>query len=334
VRWINAVSDVVLVKKGSSELPTMHAAGADQPRPIFIIGAPRSGTSITTWALGQHPNIQAMPETGWIASMAVGAYLSHVKGSERGRFSHLSNVEYPLGPFMARIGESIHSIVLDAFARRCLNLYGAESLAPEWVLKGKQLEHPLQIRRSAKDPKTRWIDGTPLNTYFIWALGELFPEALFIHNIRRPDEVATSLEGFDRVGAEPQTLEIGLRTWIAHTENAWYAERALGARRVFRLEFERIARDPGRLFEEVCDFLGESFTADCLLPLRKKLNSSEVDANRERNLTLLRENPTFRLAEATYGAVMAQPGGEQADTEAEAVIKQRFMDYCSGRSLV
>jgi hypothetical protein len=67
-------------------------------RPIFIIGAPRSGTSITTWALGQHPNIQPMPETAWIASLAVGGYLSHVKGSERGRYSHLSNVEFPLAP--------------------------------------------------------------------------------------------------------------------------------------------------------------------------------------------------------------------------------------------
>ena len=51
------------------------------PRPIFIIGAPRSGTSITTWVLGQHPNIQTMPETGWIASMGVAAFLSDRKGS-------------------------------------------------------------------------------------------------------------------------------------------------------------------------------------------------------------------------------------------------------------
>lgn len=304
------------------------------PRPIFIIGAPRSGTSITTWVLGQHPNIQAMPETGWIASMAVGAYLSHAKGSERGRFSHLSNVEYPLRPFMARIGESIHSVVLDVFAQRCLNFYGDKSLAPGWVLQGRQLENPLQVRRSARDPKRRWIDGTPLNTYFIWGLAELFPEALFIHNLRRPDEVATSLEGFDRVGAEPQALEAGLETWIAHTENAWYAERALGTRRVFRLDFDRIGHEPEKLFTEVCGFLGEEFTPDCLLPLRRKLNSSEVDANRERNLALLRENPAFQRAEATYGIVTSQAADERAHPEAEAIIRQRFIDYCSGRSLV
>ncbi|GAB3379227.1 sulfotransferase family protein [Lysobacter fragariae] len=318
--------------------PGLELQGAlvvgDRPRPIFIIGAPRSGTSITTWVLGQHPNIQPMPETGWISSMAVGAYLSHVKGSERGRFSHLSNVEHPLDPFMARVAESIHAIVNDVFAQRCLNFYGEKSRQPGWTLKGKQLENPLQIRRSGSDPKRRWIDGTPLNTYFIWALNALFPDALFIHNIRRPDEVATSLEGFDRVGAEPQALEAGLETWIAHTENAWHAERGLGSRRVFRLVFERIADEPEKLFAEVCDFLGEEFTTDCLLPLRRKLNSSEVDDNRQKNLLLLRENQTFRRAEATYRTVMARPGTAQPDPAAVEVLKQRFMDYCRDRSLV
>jgi hypothetical protein len=303
------------------------------PRPIFIIGAPRSGTSITTWALGQHPNIQPMPETAWIASLGIGAFLSHEKGSERGRFSHLSNVEFPLSPFMARIGEAIDAIVHDVFAQRRERFYGNEACDPGWALPEKWASAPMQIQRSGSDPKQRWIDGTPLNTFYLWALAEMFPEARFIHNLRRPDEVATSLEAFDRVGAEPQALDEGLETWMSHTENAWYGERAFGRERAFRLDFNRIADEPEALFREVCAFLGEEYSLDCLIPLRKKLNSSEVDDRRERNLLQLQENETFQRAQALYDIVVAQPAAEP-EPFAREVLKQRFLDYCRERSLV
>lgn len=304
-------------------------------KPIFIIGAPRSGTSALTWALGQHPNIQPMPETGWIASMAVGAFLSHRKGSERGIFSHLSNVEFPLEPFMRRMGEAIDGIVHDVYAERCQKLYGQACRdRPDWSLNAKQQQHVLQVRRRASDPKRYWIDGTPLNSQFLWAIAQLFPDARYIHNLRKPDEVATSLERFDRVGAEPQALEDGLRTWIEHTENAWFAERGWGARKVFRLDFERISADPEAMLREICTFLGEEFSPDCLLPLNEKLNSSEVEERRAENRKVLRDNTTFQTAEALYKAVRAQPPGDHVDEETLEILRQRFLGYCQDRSLV
>jgi hypothetical protein len=303
------------------------------PRPIFIIGAPRSGTSITTWALGQHPNIQPMPETAWIASLGVGAFLSHAKGSERGRFSHLSNVEFPLAPFMARIGEAVDAIVHDVFDERRRIFYGEAVRDPSWSLPERVAHSPMHIQRSGNDPKRRWIDGTPMNTFYLWALSEMFPDARFIHNLRRPDEVATSLEGFDRVGARALALRQGLKTWMAHTENAWYGERAFGRERAYRLDFHRLASEPETLFREICTFLGEEFSPDCLLPLREKLNSSEVDDRRERNLERLRRSPSFRRAEELYRMVSDHPV-EAPDQDALEILRQRFLDYCRDRALV
>src|SRR6266705_392517 len=40
-------------------------------RPIFVVGSPRSGTSILTWCLGQHPNIFALEESVGIGELAV-----------------------------------------------------------------------------------------------------------------------------------------------------------------------------------------------------------------------------------------------------------------------
>jgi hypothetical protein len=311
-----------------------NGRGGRVVRPIFIIGAPRSGTSITTWALGQHPNIQSMPETAWIASLAVGSVLSHAKGSERGRYSHLSNVEFPLDRFMARIGEAVDAVVHDAYADRCRRVYGEASTQAGWQLSPAQLREPMHIRRRGDDPKQRWIDGTPMNSFFIAALAKLFPHARFIHNLRRPDEVATSLEGFDQVGAEPQSLKQGLATWVAHTENAWYAERGMGRERVFRLDFHRLAQEPEALFRELCGFLDEPFSADCLLPLQRKVNSSEVDDKRAKNLALLRESRAFSDSQAVYDAVSQRPPGDETEALAMQVLEQRLADYCHGRSIV
>lgn len=304
-------------------------------RPIFIIGAPRSGTSITTWVLGQHPNIQPMPETSWIATMAVGSYASYTYGASRGRLSHLSNVDLAPATFMRRVGEAIDAIVHDCYEERCRRLYG------NYRERG-QLDTPseaeqdgfLQIRRAVDDPKSRWIDGTPFNTFFTWALAEMFPDAQFIHNLRRPDEVATSLEGFDKFGHAPVQLQEGLSTWSSHTEAAWLGERALGDTKVFRLNFERIANDAEGLIRDLCKFLGEEYSADCLLPLRQRINSSEVDDRLELNLERLRLLPEYQASEALYDEVLKRPPSGAIEDEAFALLRSRFIDYCQHHPLI
>ncbi|KAB8179310.1 hypothetical protein FKV24_012830 [Lysobacter maris] len=303
-------------------------------KPVFIIGAPRSATSAMVWALGQHPNIQPMPETAWIASYGVGAYLSYLKGSERERFSHLSNVDYPLEPFMRRVGESVDAIVRDVFAVRCERFYGDYRTTGVLSVNPRHPNPNLQILRSVDDAKQRWIDGTPMNSQFIWILAQMFPEARFIHNLRQPHEVVTSLEGFATVGADPQPLTQGLETWIQHTENAWFAERAFGNARVFRADFHRIAQEPEELLAEILEFLGEDFDPACLLPLKHRLNSSEVDARREETLQRLRDLRAFQTAEALYGQIVEKKVQRQPDVEAEAVLERRFLDYCHEKTLV
>lgn len=313
---------------------SQKADGHNVPRPIFIIGAPRSATSAMVWAIGQHPNIQPMPETAWIASMAVSGYLAYVKGSERGRFSHLSNVEYPMAPFLEQLGSYVDGVVHDVFKVRCEQFYGNFHETGKLPVNPKNPNTHLQLLRSVDDPKQRWIDGTPLNSQYIWVLAQLFPQARFIHNLRRPDDVITSLEGFATVGADPQPLQEGIATWYQHTENAWYAERAFGCDRVFRADFDRVAGDPESLVSEILAFLGEEYSPDCLLPLKRRLNSSEVDNRRESNRAKLSGIDGYDQANALYRLITSSGIEATPEPEAENVLKQRFLDYCHDRSIV
>lgn len=55
------------------------------PRPIFVIGAYRSGTSVLTWSLGQHPDIWPIEETGWLAMLANGALAGYKNAASASR---------------------------------------------------------------------------------------------------------------------------------------------------------------------------------------------------------------------------------------------------------
>ena len=59
-------------------------------RPIFVVGSPRSGTSILTWCLGQHPNIFPVPESNWLGQFAINVQVSYEIGSARADRSILS----------------------------------------------------------------------------------------------------------------------------------------------------------------------------------------------------------------------------------------------------
>jgi hypothetical protein len=77
-------------------------------RPIFVVGSPRSGTSILTWCLGHHTNLFPVPESNWMGHFAVNVALAYQTGAARGDYSILSAMDIQNEELFAAFGQSIN----------------------------------------------------------------------------------------------------------------------------------------------------------------------------------------------------------------------------------
>ena len=242
-------------------------------KPIFVVGSPRSGTSILTWCLGQHPNILVLPESAWMGDFAIDLAIRYQIGTARGNRSVLSAMDIEREEFFARFGQSINDLILNhrKDLERKRSGYAARAV-PSAVPEASMTVQPGVNR------KARWVDGTPEYSLHICGLRKLFPEALFIHIVRDVTSVVRSMLNFHRVAGSSLVAneQEAYDYWLRTVSSCLLAERAYGPRVVFRLRYSDFVDMPEAAMRSLLDFLGESYTAECLTPLEKRINSSNV----------------------------------------------------------
>jgi hypothetical protein len=275
-------------------------------KPIFVVGSPRSGTSILAWCLGHHPNIFPVPESNWMGDFAVNVAMSYQVGAARGIFSILSAMGIARDEFFSHIGRSINSLVLkhrgdldrqrlvtavqrllkeqgfylgdvngelDAATNAAIRQYGiAEGLLYS------ELVDSLRTAASDSEYKTRWVDQTPEYSFHICGLRKLFPSALFIHIVRDVGSVVRSMLNFHRIAGTNVVAneEEAYKYWLRTVRACLKAEEAYGPHVVYRLRYTALVENPESALRSLLDFLGELYSAKCLEPLSERINSSNV----------------------------------------------------------
>jgi glycosyltransferase involved in cell wall biosynthesis len=240
------------------------------PRPIFIVGSPGSGTSILTWALGQHPNILPLEESDWLAKLGADVATSYALATRRGDRSAFGAMGISRASLYSAMGWAVNELIRSQRERYA----DRPTAAPELP----QQPSPDMVARPPNDSKARWIDGTPEYAHSIVPLRRLFPGAVFIHLLRDVREVARSLAHFHTIGGPPFTWQEAYAEWLRNVKACLAAEQAYGSAVVLRVRHTDLAAGPEEVVRRCLMFVGEAYVPQCLDPLETEADSFRAPA--------------------------------------------------------
>jgi hypothetical protein len=210
-------------------------------RPIFVVGCPRSGTTMLQLMLHAHPRIAIPPETRFLMP----AY------DARCDFGDLA-LEANRRALARWIVERKKTRFTD------LGLDGAQVIE-EIVAGPPTLGSALGIvlrAYAARFGKPRWGDKRPGYFQRIPALLRMFPDAQVVQLVRDGRDCVASLKEMDWY---KQDAYHALSTWVESIEAGERAARSLGPGAYHRMYYERLINDPATELKALCEFLGEDF---------------------------------------------------------------------------
>ncbi|HEX2312710.1 MAG TPA: sulfotransferase [Thermomonospora sp.] len=217
-------------------------------RPIFVVGCPRSGTTLLQLMLHRHPRIAIPPETRFLIS----AYDS------RARFGDLADpanrerlarwiVERPPTRF-GDLGLDGPRVVEEIVA------------GPGTLGSALGIVFRAYARRFGKE---RWGDKRPGYFQSIPVLLRLFPDAQIVHLVRDGRDCVASLKEMPWYKHDSYHA---LATWMEAVRAGRRAARTLGPGSYFELRYEDLIEDPRGRLTELCRFLGEDYHEEMAEP--------------------------------------------------------------------
>ena len=216
-------------------------------RPIFILGAARSGTTMLGAILGSAKGCLATPESQFLTNLVAGA-------------SWPGGILYP---DVARSG-----LARDYRFR----IWG---VAEDAIFSG--LEAPIKLRcvlerlilaysvqRGGGEVEV-WVDHTPGSLFILPHLAEVFPDARFLHLVRDGRAVGASILPLDW---GPVNIADAARRWSCEVAVGLAAETAPLVRgRIRRVYYESLVSEPLATVADLCNF--------CDLPFEESMTQGK-----------------------------------------------------------
>jgi len=202
--------------------------GSERPDPIFIIGMPRSGSTLLEQMLGSHSQVEATRELFDLPALA---------------YELVSAVEEPtVSTLLERVG-ALPRAEVELFARRYLE----------------------RVQRHRPQGRARFIDKLPGNWCYVGLIHLLFPHAAIVDARRHPLGCGFSCYKQFFARGQKYTYDLGElgRFYQDYVTLMEHFDATLPGR-VHRVYYEQLVADPERELRRLLDYCGLTFEEQCL----------------------------------------------------------------------
>ncbi|MCB0283070.1 MAG: sulfotransferase [Calditrichae bacterium] len=221
--------------------------------PVFIIGNPRSGTTLLRLMLTSHPEIMIPPECGF-AMWFYDKYKKH-------DFSNDSEIK--LSAFLDDLvtAKKIEHWRIDRnklfrFLGECKPQTYAEVVAYVYIFYGKSISKEFSI----------WGDKNNFYLKYVDQIKELFPGAYFIHIVRDGRDIACSYRKImkqkidsDYAPKFPDNIKDIADDWTNNLKAIYDSFKRINFDNVLELRYEDLVLNPEETLKKVCELIGMQY---------------------------------------------------------------------------
>ena len=214
-------------------------------RPIFVVSAPRSGSTLLRLIIDAHPKL-AVPPPCWLFDLVFPYLFSYGDLSDQGNFRALVEdvLETPTiknWPIDFEVDELVQSIPEHTF--------GA-------------LFDLLHRRYAEGQGKVRWGEKSPRDCFWIDEIHETYPDAQFIHIVRDGRDQAIDIAETPHL--MPFNIYAGAHMWKLFVSAVLDSATRLDKESYYEIQYEKMCAEPEQEIRRLCGFLKEDFD-DCML---------------------------------------------------------------------
>jgi len=216
------------------------------PKPVFIVGAPRSGTTLLAAIIGSHSQYAIGPESQFFSKL-----------TQQNLDAAVSDPNWPIIAVEMLIGLTLaEQSIADLFGTSSAEL--SEFLGRRKPSIGAMLE-ALTMPFAEKRGKTQWAEKTPNHLLNLSLIRQLWPEAAIVRIMRDPRDAALST---CKLPTFSNSFVANMVMWRAWQDQAqpFFDQDA----NCYTIRYESLIENSARELSQLCEFLQIPFEAEML----------------------------------------------------------------------